>query len=324
MPLRSRHLAFIAVVAAGLAAILAVACEKLPVSETSGESQPATARLELKTRLAPVRFVSPLRIALGEAGQLFISDFKTESVIELETAGSALHAVAAFELSGPPLGVAWAQNRLYVGNAATGSVDVYSTVTGVWLRQLGGVGAFQEPRDIAIDSRAGRVFVLDAGARTIRSFAIRGWAERTAISKPVLDESDLQNPTGITIDPRRRELLVSDYGDLSAFSPSASIKIFSYEGALVGSISGAQRFSRPQGLALDARGRILVADAVAGEVVVLDRASGAVVETLGELGDGPGQLRLPLDVAVGGDGHVLVTSNRTGRVEVFSRGRAAR
>ena len=78
------------------------------------------------------------------------------------------------------------------------------------------------------------------------------------------------------------------------------------------------RFSRPQGLAVDGKGRIYVVDALSAEVLVLDRETGATLNTIGTFGSNPGQLLLPLDIVVGQTGDVLVTSYRTGKIERFT------
>ncbi|MFQ5747758.1 MAG: NHL repeat-containing protein [Gemmatimonadota bacterium] len=208
---------------------------------------------------------------------------------------------------------------LLVGNAETGTVDVYRAASGKWLRALGGPGAVNDPTDIAVDASAGTVFVLDGRGARVLVFDLASGALVRTISGPGLAASDLQAPTGIAFDPARGEILVSDYGD-PAMSVPPAVKLFAPDGTYLTEISGkagmlGQRFSRPQGLAVDAAGRILLVDALAGEVQVLDRATGSLQATLGGFGSGPGQLWLPLDVAIGLQGRIYVTNNRAGRVD---------
>ena len=81
------------------------------------------------------------------------------------------------------------------------------------------------------------------------------------------------------------------------------------------------RFSKPQGLAVDDAGHIFLVDCWLGYVLVIDRASGGTLKTLGAYGTDPGQLALPLDVVVDlRSKDVAVTNNRPRRIEVFPKG----
>ena len=73
-----------------------------------------------------------------------------------------------------------------------------------------------------------------------------------------------------------------------------------------------QVLARPAGIAIDARGFILVADPAARRVVVLSPDDGSVQLVLG------GALVEPVDVVVGFDGRYFVADRGAGRIEVFS------
>lgn len=274
--------------------------------------------------VAPGALQSPIRIALGGRGRLFVSDYNAETIVAFKARRGRVFSVGGLSLAGRPLGVAAVKNQLIVGNATAQSVDVYRIPNGKRLYTLAAPGTVTDPTDIAVDARLRLVFVLDGRGKSIKVFSLKERALVNTLSGPGLGAYDLQNPTGIAVDPTRREVLVSDYGK-PGDGVSPSIKIFTYDGYPVKRISGkagmlGQRFSRPQGLAVDAAGRILMVDALAGEVQVLDRETGGLVETLGSFGSGPGELWLPLDVVVGLRQKVYVTNNRPRRVEVFSLG----
>ncbi len=276
--------------------------------------------------VAPGAMQSPVRIAQDKKGNLYVSDYQSQAVLTLEADGGGVFVAAAFTVPGKPLGVAWAKgNLLLVGNATTQTVDVYKTSNGKWLFALGGVGAIGDPSDIAVDSDRDLVFVVDGEALAVRVFDLKDGAPLHTISGPGPGSYYLQNPTAVALDPVHGEVLVSDYGDPLLSGSPPSVKIYTYEGDHVRTLSGksgmiGQKFSRPQGLAVDALGRILLVDAVAGEVLVLDRETGSVLETHGTLGSGPGELWLPLDVIVDESQTIFVTNNRPRRVEVFTLG----
>jgi DNA-binding beta-propeller fold protein YncE len=183
-----------------------------------------------------------------------------------------------------------------------------------------------KPTDLAVDERERLVFVLDAGAMDVKVFTYQGRLQQV-FSGPGAGPGLLLNPTGIAVDPLRGEILVSEFGDSDG--GDAAIEIFDYAGNAVDQISGAGRcgffgcsggFSRPQGVAVDAAGQIYLADMLLAQVLIFDRATKKIVNTLGGRDAGPPELRVPLDVALGAGGDVFVTSNRTGSVEVFRSG----
>ena len=66
---------------------------------------------------------------------------------------------------------------------------------------------------------------------------------------------------------------------------------------------------------------MFVVAAFLGQVVRVDQATGNTISTLGEYGTDPGQMIMPLGIAIDRvTGDVFVASNRTGRVEVFRQG----
>lgn len=273
-------------------------------------------RPDLQQRMAPVR------ISAGTGNSYWFSDFSGRRIYRVRYKRNRIVPVRAFAIDGFPLGIAWAQNRLLVGNVTRGTVSAYSA-RGRWLYDLAPEGSVIDPTDIAVDVRARLVFVLDAQDRSVKVYRLRRRGLVRQISQVGLGDYDLQNPTGITIDRHRRRVYVSDYGELAR--ANAAIKIFDYRGNPVGRIAGKSgmlgaRFSRPQGLALGPAGRLYLADALAGEVQIYDLGTGDQIGTLGTFGDGPGELFVPLDIVLSRQGDVLVTNNRPGRIEVFPRG----
>ncbi len=212
-------------------------------------------------------------------------------------------------------GVAWGANRLFLASTSTASVGVYKS-SGKWMYDLGGPGAFVYPTDIEVDDAKDVVFVLDSRAQSISVFTIDG-ERRATWSASALG---LQNPVAMGLDPVRGELLVSDYGKLVGFGGGATIHVFDYDGNRRKTISGTTRFPRPQGIAVDGQGRILLVDALTCQLMVIDRESGAILASHGEPGTEPGQMLLPLDVAVDEAGRAFVSNNRAGRIELFEVG----
>lgn len=265
------------------------------------------------------QFLSPARLSSGPSGILLVTDYRAQAVFMVSRANTA-KVVRSFSIDGRPLGIAWARGRIYVGNETTGAIEVYNPA-GKRMYTLGTApGSVKQPSDIAVDASRGLVFVVDGQEKRIRVFGLKG-SELTAISG--IGAGSLVNPIGIALDRMREEILVSDYGhpaDSSGERAPSLVHIFDYDGNKIAEISGSGLFSRPQGLAVE-EGNIYLADGMLGQVLVLDRSSGALVATMGEFGTGPGQLQLPLDVVIDPSSKdVYVTNNRAARIEVFEGG----
>ncbi len=272
----------------------------------------------------PRQLKSPNRIALLPSGHLLVSDHRLQGVAVWNPRRQSV--VRVIRIPGRAIGIAAGWNRIFVGSELTGSVDVYN-LGGRLLYVLGGEdGQIVRPSDIALDLERGLVFVSDSGAGKVLVYDYRGPLLRTlpAPGEPVR----LEQPTGLAVNPIRGEVLVSDFGKAGWFSMRAWVRIYDYDGNHLGSISGSGqlrefRFSRPQGIASTEQGLIYVVDSLSGRVIVFERETLQGVAIIGELGQGPGQLYLPLDALVAPrSGNLYVTSNRTARVEVFSGGGA--
>ena len=74
-------------------------------------------------------------------------------------------------------------------------------------------------------------------------------------------------------------------------------------------------FIRPQGLALDST-RVYIADAYNSTIVVYGK-DGVFLKYMGNYGEGSGQFRTPLDVAIDRSNKVFVTNHNNSRIEMI-------
>ncbi len=307
-----RRLATLAVAVAGLT----WGCEERLGSAGSESPTAADVDFRLAWSRAASRLTSPVRLARTPNGSLLVSDYFGAAVVRLDP--SSLVPVEALPVRGHAVGLAAAGGHVFVGNASRRVVDVFNT-TGRWRFEFGR-GLLRDPVDLDVDASRELVFVADGNGGSVQVFDFQG--------RPRGSLSGLRHPTGLAVDSARQQVLVSDYGDLAA-GEYASLKIFDYQGHLVAAVSGKGScgilgctggFSRPQGVALDAQGRVYLVDGLLGQVLVFDRSTLAQVGALGSFGEGPGQLFLPLDVVVTPGGEALVTSYKTARIERYLLG----
>jgi len=268
-------------------------------------------------------FVSPTRVARMPSGEFIIADSKRQTLTIWDAQSESV--VRVIDAPGRPVSVAFGWDHFFVGNELTQSVDVLNYKKGKLKYILGGKRFhIRRPSDIALDIEQGLVFVTDSATGSVLVFDKDGELLRNL---PAEGQPPLYRPTGLAVDPVRGEVLVSDFGD--PMNPVATVIIYDYNGIQKASINGSAgcgwfacvgnyNFSRPQGLAVNSQGLIYVVDSVLGQVLVFDRETGNGVAVIGEVGAGPGQLLLPLDLAIGEETDDLyVTSNRNRRIEVF-------
>jgi DNA-binding beta-propeller fold protein YncE len=261
---------------------------------------------------------APVRIALLPSRYVLVTDIRLRAVVEWDTRRN--RAVRTIPIEGKPVGVAWAWGLILVGNDSKHAVEVYAP-GGNLLYTLGEAGQVERPSDIAVDLRRELVFVSDPKRGRVLVYSRKGALLRTL---PAPGEQPLYQPTGLAVDPERGEVLVSDFGQ-NAWPMEAWLRIYDYQGHYLAGISGdASRdygFSRPEGLASNGEGQIYLADSLRSQVLVFDRDTLQGVALLGNPGTQPGQLLLPLDVAIDPKSHDLyVTNQRHGTVEVYAGG----
>jgi DNA-binding beta-propeller fold protein YncE len=152
-----------------------------------------------------------------------------------------------------------------------------------------------------------RLFVADSNGQFVHVFDLK--SRKYARWVPANVEKRFAMPVGIAWDPAGR-LFVAD-------SVAKRIYVFDRGGTQVGEI-GAGIFTRPAGLAYDARnGRLFVADAGSHEVYLYDRAGKPVLK-MGGRGTGPGRFNFPTNVAVDSRGRLYVSDSLNFRVQQYS------
>ena len=317
----SRRMHSAATLAVLSGALLAAACvDRPPLSHQdeplAGPEDPVEPNFSRPFDPSLLRLQSPVRMVVTPSGGLLVSDSRSQVVLRVNA--TTLQPDQALVVDGKPLGVGLWGGRVFVGNADAGTVDVFGP-DGTWQYSFGS-GAVPYPSDLAIDHRAGLVFVVAGGTREVKVFNLDGESQGT-LAGPGPGRAGLRAPTGIAVDENRREVLVSDYGEPGI---GAAVKIFDYDGNFVAEISGegdcgmlgcSDGFSRPQGIAVDRDGRIYLADALLGRVLVFDRATGEALPDVGAHVSDGGKLRVPLDVVLGKDGQLIVASNGTASIE---------
>jgi DNA-binding beta-propeller fold protein YncE len=254
----------------------------------------------------------PTRVAWGPDGKLYVSDAKSGSVFIYERT-PALTLVGELKGLDKPLGVAVdAQGNLYVGNDGRDNVEVYDPA-GDRLGTIGD-GLIRMPNDLEFDA-AGDLYVVDSRSNRVWIFD-----PVTGVRLRDIGEGMLRFPIAVAVGAG--EVYVGDQGN-------AQVKVFDAAGTHLRSLGRAVsqgslgfkwkgRFIRLQDLALDASGRVHAVDCHMGLIQILNPTTGAFVASYGTQGTEPGQLNLPLGMALNAAGEMAVASTENRRVEILA------
>ena len=156
-------------------------------------------------------------------------------------------------------------------------------------------------------SRSGPVWVADNGVRMLY---------RLDLNKRRIDYFekfaglDLVSPSGVAVDDERQRVFLAD-------ATHKRIFVLDHNGAYLSSWGPVGGFGRPAGMAVDAAGRLLVADAVGGIVYIFNTDGSLASQVYSKLNP-DGRFSRPLNVAVGPNGEILVLDALSFRVEVQS------
>ncbi|MHC4698876.1 MAG: cytochrome c3 family protein, partial [Planctomycetota bacterium] len=171
--------------------------------------------------------------------------------------------------------------------------------------------------DVATDTN--RIYVVDAGGDKVYGFKAAGELALVMGLRGGL-AGEFRYPSAITVDEAHSRLIVADHDNYriqkftidGMFDRQFGYRIkFTVEGYQEGWIA------RALGLAVDAEGRIYVADAIMSTVRIFE-STGLELGRVVEYGHGPGAVRNPCDLALSNDGSRLyVVSTNTSSVEVY-------
>ena len=263
---------------------------------------------------------SPARIAFNGDGLLLVTDYTFGQV--LTVAPDTLDIIDEININGRPLGIAWANDLVYVGNSTTGQVEVFN---GAGQEQFVlGYGNYpiETPQDIAIGND--NVYVVDGSDNVVKIFNLDGTFVST-IPENGFDQNILANPTAITVDEINQQIYVSDFGDLGiARAIDPRIQVFGFDGTLLYSINSGEankyRFTMPQGLTLNDNNELYMIDSLTGEIHIFDALNGMLISKVKGSGINAGTfaMQMPLDLVIDKTtNNVFVTDNMLASINVF-------
>lgn len=249
---------------------------------------------------------SRLCAVLGMAGLLLV----TGCAEAPKAAGPKKEEIPVFP---PPPEVA----RIYWERMLLSSADVVADDKDGALRRMvtGEVRAGQGiDKPYGVAARNGKIYVGDTVGRHVAVFDLNA-KKYTRIGED--DPGALRMPFGMELDAGGNLYVVD--GTLKR------VHVYDPNGKFLRMMGQDLKLSRPVGVAIDdERKRLYLVDAGGVEssehkVRVLDLVTGKPLFDIGKRGDGPGELNLPRDAAVGKDGQLYVVDGGNFRIQVFDK-----
>ncbi len=207
---------------------------------------------------------SPIYLAVNAAGQVYVTDLIAHTIFIFSAGGENVGQVASpFEDGWMPEAVALDRaGNLFVTDVTPGAHRVVVLdSSGRLVRQFGKEGSargeFSFPNGVAVDWR-GNIYVADSGNGRVQAFDKDGGL-LFVIGRGTA-KGDLGMPRGIVVDDDRKQMLVVDTTAhvVNAYDIAGPMPKFLY--LLDGGGSAAAAFRFPNGIALDGKGHIFVAD----------------------------------------------------------------
>lgn len=286
----------------------------------SGGDRLASAPAATFLRSYRASLAAPSRLAIDGTDSVYIADPSGGRIVVRSVDGRVSRVLDDPEV---PVSVAVdAAGNVLVGEGRRGRVDVY-TSDGRLLRTLGrGDGELLYPSDIDVHPLSGDIFVVDNRAHVVKRYGADGTLLQTIGGKGT-GPAQFDVPSSLFIDPSRDELLVTDQrnGRIQVLrisgEPAYCIEATPITRCSGGGLMPCGRLRQAdQGIWSDAEGRIYIADAFEGRVLVIDR-NGNLLSTIGTFGVGPGELSGPSSIAIDSRNRLFVSSANNGRIEMF-------
>jgi hypothetical protein len=177
-----------------------------------------------------------------------------------------------------------------------------------------GIGIDSKDRVYVLTRAKPRVIVYDRDGRYLHSWGDGFFTERThGLTIGAGDEVYVVDEGSEVIYRFTTDgTLVQTIGTVGVASDTG------YDGKSLDTVRGGGPFNRPTNVAIAPNGEIYVSDGYGNCKVHRFSRAGALIQSWGEPGIGPGQFFLPHGIAVSSDGQVLVADRENDRIQIFN------
>ena len=219
------------------------------------------------------KFIAPVGIALGAAGDIYVADPELALVAHLDREGRPLEVIGRNILQ-RPTGVAFdpVRRRLYVADTRTSDIKVFDS-SGALISVFGGrgdqKGQLSFPTYLAL--RGDALYVSDSMNARVQIFSAEDGQYLDRVGARGNYVGNLVRPKGVALDGEGNLYVVESYHDhLLVYNPDGDFLM------AIGGGAGKQigQYYLPSGVWTDSRNRIYLADTFNGRVVVFQFLGG--------------------------------------------------
>ncbi|SLM29368.1 exported hypothetical protein [Desulfamplus magnetovallimortis] len=210
--------------------------------------------------------------------------------------------------------------NIYVADTYNHRIEVFSS-NGTFIRAFGSLGSgrgqMDQPFGIAINSKD-EILVADSGNNRIQKFSKKG-EFISLFGDSIYSGQKLNYPVDIEIDRNDNIYLLDTFNNRVVKFSSDGEFLFSF--GKYGNVNGGDgdgEFNSPQGIAIDSKGNIAVADTGNNRIQIFT-SDGTCVESFGELGFNLNQLSSPDNIAFDSNDNLYVAENDNNRIQIFSK-----
>lgn len=261
----------------------------------------------------------PFDVVVDAAQRVFISDGGRNQVMVFDASTHEAHPLGELgqqRIASPAgLGIDQAGN-VYVADRG-GKRAVAFTPAGAFLRSYGSAELFLNPVDVAVDSKAGLVYVSDSHLHQVLVFKQSDGTLLRRIGRAAGEVSASKRAAAAAPSTHGKAGMSDAAGTPAAAAPGHGAKGPAEPRDVVANRGTADgEFRYPSFIAVSAAGELYVSDGLNSRVQAFGR-DGRFARQVGKAGDGPGSFARPKGLAVDSEGHVYVVDAAFNNVQIF-------
>ena len=263
----------------------------------------------------PSKFAHPQFVAVGEDGNIYVSDFGNKRIQKFSSSGEYLtHWGNSGKDLGSfynPTGIAVGTDFIFVVDRDLNRVQKFSLdgefIT-AWGKKGTGEGQFFYPNGITLSN--GLLYVTDTGNQRVQIFSTEGQFV-SSFGSSGLGEGQFLNLVGIDAD-KDGNIYITDKGN-------GKIEKFTAQGELIQSFPFyfPSYVFAPEAIAIDPLGNMFVVNSNTGRILYLSQDSGLRISQATQNGPYPNSFKHITDLAIGINGELLVIDSPTHTIQLF-------